>query len=115
LCSTIRERQLGIRVVHDRRALVIAVQSFGLKSQRPILERAESIIEELVDHAGKYKPTRRRPQLVAMGEIVDTRFDADQRMIEHVLEHPGISIDRNSLIGVAEIAVVPSKPDRNAA
>ena len=79
--------------------------------QRTILERTESIIEELVD--------RSRENHFAILNGVANRLEisrkhgADVRMIEHALEHHRVSVDRHPLKLVSEVAIVGIGPHRH--
>ena len=70
-----REWPIGVGIVDDRCALEVAGELFRFKSQRAVFERAEAIVEELVDLAGVDEPAACRLELALVAEEVDTGLE----------------------------------------
>ncbi len=83
-----------------------------LKIQATIGESSELVAEKLVDRSREEKPVVGNFPLHIRPIRVETHFN--ERVIQHPPRHGGVSLGGNRLIGVAEIAIVPSDPYRYA-
>ncbi|CAM2149016.1 hypothetical protein PT2222_200147 [Paraburkholderia tropica] len=100
-----------LRVVDDSVALKVAHrENLALETQRAILERAQSIVEERIECAGVDDQVIRAHPRVAIGIEVDAGFHLGT--FEHLFDDSRIAADRNALIPVIEVVVVEREAHR---
>ena len=93
------------RVVHHRHRLhLLLVQRLVEELERAVGQGPEAVVEELVDRPGV-------DQVVELDlghdlAAVGVEHQLDVVMIQHVLEHAGVAVQRHHLVLVGEIAVV---------
>lgn len=103
------ERHVLTGVVHLGYALIVAVHDSGIEAERAVLKLSEPVVIVFVHLAGVDDLAG---EFVLVGQVVHASLYLDIVMVEHVLEHPGIAVNRNTLEAVVEVAVVVGKPDR---
>ena len=106
-----RERHVGVRVVHDARALPVRhVDALRLEAKRTPRQRAEFVVEERVYWTGvehrRVKPVRGAPR-----KTVHVAFDRYSRMVEKPFEKRVVARERDALAVVREIVHVVAGAD----
>ena len=109
-------RRVGVGVVHHRAALEIADrQHLLVEVQRPPAQRAGRVVEVPVHRPGvddrQRAPGGGQAQR-AICEEVGVESDLDPRMVGHPLQPGAVPVDRQTFVGVGEVAVVVGVADR---
>ncbi len=93
------------RIIHHRNRLeLLDIDGAVIETQRTVGQLAIAPVEELVDRTREDQPVVRN--LILDLAVVGLQHDLDLGMLDHLLEHPGIAVQRHRLERVAEVAVV---------
>src|SRR5215472_17733842 len=100
------ERDVGVRVVHDRRALEVAGgQDLQVEVEGTPAQVARRVVEVRVERAGIHDG--HAPQkLGSQAREIGVQPHLDLRVIDHALQPGSVAVDRKPLEGVIEVSVV---------
>ena len=106
-------RDFPVRIVYNRIALVVlAVQNLCLKTHGTVLQRAQLVVEILVDHT--CEDNLLRNVRILFPEFKEIHACPHICIGKHLLHNRCISPDRDSLISVIKIIVVINEPARQS-
>ena len=100
------------RIIHRAGLLKpFLIQRLVPELQAAVGQAAETVVEELVDRAGEHQPVG--AHFVFDVRVLGRRADPDIVVVQHVLEHGGVAVERHRLERVCKIAVVGVHPGRH--